>query len=217
LETYKVNKTKEIIILGDENHSIWKKANSLTNFSSPWDAEPVKKIEFKAIHNSEKIFFQFKVDDSQTHIHPSEDKNNSINNSDRVELFFRSDASLNPYYCIEIDTAARIMDFKARPNKEFDFNWNWPLKEIEVKSYEHKYHFIIEISISIQSLIDLNLLKNGCIETGIYRAKYNKQEDNSFEPTWITWVNPNTKTPNFHTLTSFGLLKLENHQKTNRK
>ena len=60
METYKVNKTKEIIILGDENHSIWKKANSLTNFSSPWDAEPVKKIEFKAIHNSEKIFFQFK-------------------------------------------------------------------------------------------------------------------------------------------------------------
>ena len=184
--------------------------NSLTNFSSPWDNEPVKKIDFKAIHNSEKIFFLFKVYDNQTHIHPSKDKTDSINNSDRVELFFRSDASLNPYYCLEIDTTARIMDFKAKPNKEFDFNWNWPSQEIAIKSSIESNHFIVEIAISIQSLKDLNLIKKGQIETGIYRAKYNQQNDNTFQPTWITWINPNTETPNFHTPTSFGLLEFEN-------
>ena len=212
MKTYKVHKTNEkvIVISGDGKNPIWEKANSLTDFSSPWDAEPIKKIEFKAIHNSEKIFFQFKVDDNQTHIHPSVDKNESINDSDRVELFFRTDNTLNPYYCLEIDTTGRIMDFKAKPNKNFDFNWNWPSKDIEVKSSIHKNNFIVETAISLSSLKDLNLLKNGKIETGIYRAKYNQQKNNTFEPTWITWVNPNTETPNFHTPASFGLLILEN-------
>ena len=211
MNTYKVNLIQEenVILLEKENYAIWNKANSLTNFTSPWDKEPIKKIEFKAIHNHEKIFFQFKVDDFQTHIHPSENKNDSINNSDRVELFFRSDTSLNPYYCLEIDTLGRVMDFKARPNKEFDFNWKWPTQDLEVKSSIESNYFIVEIAISIQSLKDLNLLKNGQIETGVYRAKYNLQKDNTFKPTWITWVNPNTETPNFHTPTSFGCLILE--------
>ena len=102
------------------------------------------------------------------------------------------------------------MDFKAKPNKEFDFNWNWPTQDIEVKSTIESNYFIVEIAISVKSLKDLDLLKNGVLETGIYRAKYNQQKDASFEPTWIPWVNPNTETPNFHTPTSFGLLVLEN-------
>ena len=211
MKTYKVNSIpkKEIILSGKGNHSIWDDANSLTDFSSPWDKEPIKKIEFKAVHNSEKIFFQFKVDDNKVHIHPLVDINDSINNSDRVELFFRSDASLNPYYCLEIDPLARIMDFKAKPNKEFDFNWNWPTQDIEVKSTIESNYFIVEIAISVKSLKDLGLLKNGVLETGIYRAKYNQQKDNTYQPTWITWVNPETDTPNFHTPSSFGMLTLE--------
>lgn len=131
----------------------------MVDFSSPWKQERIKKIVFKAFHNSEKIFFQFKVDDPQTHIHPSENKNDSINYSDRVELFFRNNASLNPYYCLEIDTTARIMDFKALPNRNFDFNWNWPSTEIEVKSTVNKTNFIVEIAISLKSLRDFNLGK----------------------------------------------------------
>jgi len=204
LKTYTVK-----LIEGKTNNLIWQKANSLIDFSSPWDSEFIKKTEFKAVHNSEYIFLQFKVNDHQTHIHASEDKNDSINNSDRVELFFRCDASLTPYYCLEIDSKSRIMDFKSLPNKDFNFNWNWPLKDIDVKSSVKQSHYIIEIKISIKSLNNLNLIKKGVIETGIYRAKYKKQEDNTFKPTWITWVNPGTDKPNFHTPTSFGILKLE--------
>lgn len=96
------------------------------------------------------------------------------------------------------------MDFKALPNKNFDFNWNWPEDDINIKSNVEDSFFTVEGSISLQSLETLNILKNGAMETGIYRAKYNKQN----EPTWITWVNPETETPNFHTPTSFGLLQL---------
>lgn len=204
MKTYKVKYSEEII-----GRSIWQKANSLIDFSSPWESEPIKKIEFKAVHNSEKIFFQFKVDEYNFYIDSSSDKNESINNSDRVELFFRADSNLNPYYCLEIDPTSRIMDFKAKPNKNFDFNWNWPSKDIKVESFKNDTNFIVEITIAIQSLKNLSLLKGNFIETGIYRAKYNKSENGGYEPTWITWVDPNTATPNFHTPTSFGLLELE--------
>lgn len=213
MKTYKVKfikkNTKD---LQEDCNSIWEKANSLLDFNSPWNNEPVKKIEFKAFHNSENIFFRFKVDDDEQYIYPSSHKNDSINNSDRVELFFRSDSNLNPYYCLEIDTTSRIMDFEAKPNKEFDFNWNWPSKHLKVESKINSSNFIVDITISIQSLKDLSLLKDNLIETGIYRAKYNQIEDGSYEPTWITWVNPNTTSPNFHIPSSFGLLELEKNK-----
>lgn len=208
MKTYIINHIEDKV-----NHFIWSKANLLDDFTSPWKRKPINKIEFKAVYDSKHLFFRFKVDDDQPFIYSSGNKNDTIANSDRVELFFRSNASLNPYYCLEIDSLGRIMDFKAYPNKKFDFSWNWPLKDIQVNAFTKENYFIVEITISIQSLKDLNLLKNGVIETGIYSAKYKQQKDTTYKPTWITWVNPNTNEPNFHTAASFGILKLEKFYK----
>lgn len=208
---YNVNLIKgdKMIINGKGNRAIWEEAQVLSDFCSPWHSEIIKKITFKALWDKTSLFFCFKVEDSEVHIDTTDNTITSINNSDRVELFFRSNKSLNPYYCLEIDPASRIMDFKARPNKQFDFDWNWPAKDIEVKSSITENHFIVEGKISIDSLVKFDLLKDEKLETGIYRAKYNQQKDESFVPTWITWVNPNTETPNFHIPSSFGVLKLE--------
>ena len=35
-----------------------------------------------------------------------------------------------------------------------------------------------------------------------------ERENSNFEPIWISWVNPDTESPNFHTPTSFGVLYL---------
>ena len=198
----------QIEITGKGESALWKEANLLTNFVSAWDNEIVKKIEFNALHDIENLYFQFRVYDDQVHIARTDNTNASINESDRVELFFRVNESLDPYYCLEIDPTPRIMDFKAKPNKNFDFDWKWPNNGLEVKSTIEKDHFVVEGSISKKSLLDLNLLKNNKIETGIYRAKYNKISETDYEPTWISWVNPNTPSPNFHTPTSFGVLNL---------
>ncbi len=208
--TVKQIEHKQLTITGKGDHALWNKADKLLDFSSPWDSEKMKSIEFKALCDKETLFFCFKVEDAEIHIDTTDNSIRSINESDRVELFFRPNELMNPYYCLEIDTASRIMDFKARPNKQFDFNWNWPSDDIEVKSSIESNHFTVEIAISLASLTKLGLLKEGKIETGIYRAKYNKQENGNFEPTWITWVNPNTESPNFHTPSSFGILHLEN-------
>lgn len=208
--TVKQIKHQQLEITGKGDHSLWNKANKLLDFCSPWDTEKIKPIEFKALCDSETLFFCFKVEDADLHIDTTDNTIKSINESDRVELFFRTNDLLDPYYCLEIDPTARIMDFRARPNKQFDFNWNWPSNDIEVKSFIGSNSFTVEIAISLASLTELGLLNEGKIETGIYRAKYNKQQDGSYEPTWITWVNPNTESPNFHTPSSFGVLHLEN-------
>lgn len=186
------------------NLSFWEKANCLTDFCCPWKEDSISKIEFRAVYDLENFYFKFRVFDTDIYRDKKDNSVESIGNSDRVELFFRTNESLNPYYCLEIDTAGRIMDFKAYPNKDFDFSWKWPKDDIEVKTAKDESSFIVEGRISLQSLRDLNLIQNNTIETGIYRAKFSLVENLQYEPTWISWVNPNTEKPNFHIASSFG-------------
>lgn len=208
-------RNEDLIINGKGDHSLWNSALVLTDFVSAWDSDPVKKIEFKSLWNSKKIYFLFKVFDSKVHIDKKDDSVISIGNSDRVELFFRANKQLNPYYCLEIDPSPRVMDFIAYPNKKFDFEWNWPQNDICVKSNIETEYFTVEIAISLTSLKKLNLIKENKIETGVFRAKYNKTKGMKFMPTWISWVDPTTESPNFHTPSSFGVLNLLKQNKKN--
>ena len=211
MKEYTVNsiKKRQLNITGKGEDILWNSAVELTDFNSPWDTQKPSKIIFKALWDSEKLFFNFTVHDSSIHIVKINDSFASINDSDRVELFFRQDESLNPYYCLEMDTEARLMDFIAYPEKNFDFSWNWPKDDIHIKSSVNQDSFIVEGSISIQSLKKFNLIKGNKIETGIFRAKYSPNKNGFFEPTWITWVDPNTETPDFHIASSFGTLILK--------
>lgn len=211
LKEYKVKliEKKQLAISGKGDDQLWDSALVLTDFCSPWNDEKQSEIKFKALWDRENLFFNFTVLDTAIHLEKTGTSVESIGNSDRVELFFRPDDSLNPYYCLEIDTAARIMDFIAYPDKNFDFNWNWPKDAINVKSSVNADSFTVEGAISIASLERFNLIKNNKIETGVFRAKYNQKDYFGFEPTWITWVNPNTETPNFHVASSFGNFVLQ--------
>ncbi|MCK0126007.1 CBM9 family sugar-binding protein [Gelidibacter sp. F2691] len=214
MKTYTVNKidVNHMTINGRVDHSLWGKAMVLNDFSSPWHFESVEDIEFRALYDEDTLFVSFKVSDSHLHIDSTDDSKKSVDNSDRVELFLRSDKHLDPYYCLEIDPLARVQDFRARPNRQFDFSWNWPKEAIEIKSHITETHFFVELALRMAFLKEFNLIqKEGSIEAGIFRAKYNQQQNGEFEPTWITWVDPQTDAPEFHTASSFGKLKLENY------
>ena len=182
----------------------WEKANCLTDFVSPWSSDSVLKIEFRALWDQENFYFSFRVFDTDVYIDQKDDSVESICNSDRVELFFRSNDKLNPYYCLEIDPSTRLLDFYARPNKIFDYNWKWPENQIQLKSATDEISFTVAGIISITSLENLDLIHDNAIEAGVYRAKFSKDENGNYNPTWITWVNPNTPEPNFHIASSFG-------------
>lgn len=213
MKNYNVNciERDTLMLTGKGDDPLWQKAELLTDFVSPWDNEKIEKIEFKALWDTKNLFFCFTVFDNVVHIDKTDNSFGSIGNSDRVELFFRTSASLNPYYCLEIDPTPRIMDFKAYPNQNFNFEWNWPKNDLIVKSQINSNNFTVEIAISIKSLLNLSLIKENKIEAGIFRAKYKELENSIFEPTWITWVNPNTENPDFHTPESFGVLNLKEY------
>ena len=202
-----INKN-ELKITGNGNSQVWKKAVPLTDFISPWDLNYVSKTEFRALWDGDYFFFCFAVFDSSIHINRIDDSVEGIANSDRVELFFKPDATLNPYYCLEIDSDARILDFIAYPKRRFDYNWKWPKDCIQVKSSVNENGFIVEGAITIASLNQLNLIQENCIQTGVYRAKYNSVDRINFEPTWLSWVDPKTEMPDFHIASSFGMFQL---------
>lgn len=210
MKTYTVNCIEKNILNTTHllENSIWEKANILTDFCSPWDDSEINRIEFRALWDLDSIYFSFKVYDKEIYIDTTDNTKDSIGNSDRVEIFLRSDKALNPYYCLEIDPTSRIMDFIAKPIKEFDLDWNWPKEDLTVKTTKNEDYFVVEIAITISSLKVFNLIKDNKIEAGIFRAKYNERENVGFTPTWISWVNPETETPNFHISSSFGILDL---------
>jgi|LGVF01.1.fsa_nt_gb hypothetical protein len=211
-KTYEVNYIpNDIIDCNDKSSNLcWEKANSLLYFDNYWGSKPKQKTEFKALWSDTHLFLKYCVYDSSVYIDHNKDLIKGVNNSDRVEVFFRKNESLNPYYCLEIDPSPRVMVFKALPNKVFDFKWNWPLGGLVVKSSISSNKYVVEMAISIESLNKLNLISNNTIEVGLYRAKYIKEDNGVFEPKWISWINPNTENPNFHIHTSFGKLQLIN-------
>ncbi len=198
----------ELIINGYGDQLIWNRADVISDFISPWNNIKPKKIEFRSLWDGKNLLFQFKISDKSIYIDKTDNSFNSIGNSDRVELFFRKDEKLNPYYCLEIDATSRVMDFRAFPNKNFEFDWNFSKKDLLVKSNINKEGFIVEGSISINYLKKLDLINDDKIEVGVFGAKYDKKNDVEYEPTWISWVKPKSKTPNFHIPSSFGIFYL---------
>jgi len=188
----------------DFDKAFWEEANCLTDFCSPWNQSEISKIELRVLYDLENLYFKFTVFDPDIYIDVKDESFESIGNSDRVELFFRTNRELNPYYCLEIDSNARIMDFRAYPNKNFDFEWKWPKENLTVKASRSKTYFTVEGQISIKSLKALDLIQENRLEVGVFRVKFNKIYNSEYEPTWCTWVNPETKSPNFHIASSFG-------------
>lgn len=211
LKAYKVNlvKQNEKVRIDKLDTDFWEKANCLADFCSPWKTDSFSKIEFRALWDSEYLYFNFQVFDSEIYIDRKDDSTESICNSDRVELFFRKNEKLSPYYCLEMDVDARILDFEAYPNWNFDYDWKWPKGHLEIYSFKNANSFIVQGRISMASLNKLDLIHNNVIETGVYRAKFSKNENSEYEPTWISWVNPKTEEPNFHIASSFGKFILE--------
>lgn len=187
----------------------WSQANVLVDFKNPWSSKKLPNTEFRALWDSKHLYFRFDAKDSSIYINENDNSVESIGASDRVEIFFRKNKDLDPYYCMEIDPKARIMDFKALPNRNFNFEWSYTKEHLNVEAHITEKGYLVEGTVSIKFLENSDLLHNGIIETGIYRAKYIKQKGSGYQPTWITWVDPQTENPDFHTPSSFGLFELE--------
>ncbi len=189
---------------------IWEQANVNSDFSFPWEEKTPPKTSFRALYDNEFFYFRFDVEDDNVLTHVKDDHKMEVVDSDRVEIFFRQDEKLNPYYCLEMDARGRVLDYVTRYYRDFDYEWQWPASDnLSVKASENKEGYIVEGAISLSSLKELGLLKDNVLEAGLYRGYCMKLPNPEAELRWISWVNPAVEEPDFHIPSSFGKLELE--------
>ena len=212
MKTYNVKRIASNYLTLDVNtmNPIWRKANVTNDFSFPWEDETPPKTSFRALYDKIFFYFRFDVEDDNVLTHVKDDHKMEVVDSDRVEIFFRQDENLNPYYCLEMDARGRVLDYVTRYYHDFDYEWQWPgTDNLEVKASENKEGYVVEGSIRLSSLKELGLLKNNVLEAGLYRGYCTQLPNPEAELGWISWVKPEVNKPDFHIPSSFGLLKFE--------
>jgi hypothetical protein len=166
-------------------------------------------MTFRALWDDDRFYFRFDVESTHIRTYVKDNHKMEVVDSDRVEIFFRRNDRLDPYYCLEMDPLGRVMDYRAFFYRIFEYGWQWPgNNQLKVKSTKVESGYIVEGSITLASLRDLELLNNNELQAGLYRGECLKTDDSQPGFEWISWVKPDSDHPDFHIPSSFGVIKL---------
>ena len=209
---YQVKKTQnDITVTGYGSDEAWANANILTAFLYPWKTEGLPATKFKALWSDTHFYFLYTVEDFEIITPQRGLGERDAVASDRVEIFFKSVDEKKPYYSLEMDALGRYLDTEGVFDENVDFDWSWPKDQFILKASQHERGYIVEGSISLESLRQLGIYQDdGILRAGLYRGEYFSKEDNKIGVKWISWVVANSEKPVFHIPSSFGILKLEN-------
>ena len=189
---------------------LWARASALDDFVFPWEpGQPSAAITFRALHDDQGLYWQFRVRDRDIKTYVDKNEKSEVLFGDRVEMFFSTDTTLSTYYCLEIDSLARVYDYRASHYRKFDSAWQWPSGGLQVNARRDENGYVVTGRISLQSLTELGLLTNGTLRCGLYRGKCMEIDLEREAMQWISWVTPASATPDFHIPSSFGIFQLE--------
>ena len=210
LKKYQVKKIEQTIqITGNGSDPAWANAVELTDFTYPWREENAPMTSFKALWDDDKLYFLYWAEDPDIIAKQDSMGEQDVVNSDRVEIFFKADDKMDPYYSLEMDALGRVLDTEGRYYRNVDFDWTWPDGELILKAVIEDNGYWVEGSISFKSLKQLGVYKEDKIlKAGLYRGEYQTKDNGEVEVKWISWVKPDSETPDFHIPSSFGLLEL---------
>ena len=187
----------------------WEKADRLRDFTCPWSPGTPPEMMFRALWDEQWFYFRFDIAGSGILTFANTNHKMEVVDSDRVEIFFRTNSQLNPYYCLELDPLGRILDYKARYYRQFEYEWQWPgEKQLIVSATFTEGGYSVEGSITLESLKQLDLLHNNELQAGLFRGECLKLPDPESAFNWISWVQPHSLHPDFHIPSSFGIIKL---------
>lgn len=210
LHIYNVHKIDHPIqVTGKGSDPLWKKAEVLDAFSYPWREEMAPVTKFRALWNEQHFYFLYSAFDADIIAKKQGLEERDPVNADRVEIFFKADDRMDPYYSLEMDALGRILDTEGRFYRNIDFNWNWPAGHLIVEASIDDDRYWVEGNISLESLRQLGLYKDdNLLKAGLYRGEYYTDDNGHINAKWISWVKPDSEKPDFHIPSSFGLLKL---------
>jgi hypothetical protein len=186
----------------------WKMAVVLKDFSCPWSTGKQAGMTFRALWNDLRFYFRFDVIGSKILTFASTNNKMEVTDSDRVEVFFRANNQLDPYYCLEMDSRGRVLDYRARYYRQFEYDWRWPENHLEVKAVITPDGYCVDGSISLSSLKELNVLHHHTLEAGLFRGECLNLPEPESAFKWISWVKPESNHPDFHIPSAFGRIEL---------
>ena len=211
-KSYSVHKVapNQIHIDGTGSSLLWQKAPILSDFQYPWREELPPLTSFQALWDGEKLYLLYHAKDAEIITKIAGLGERDVVDSDRVEIFFKKDDAMDPYYALELDALGRILDTEGRFYRKIDFHWNWPTNHLIVRASQNEVGYTVEVSITLASLKKLGLWQEGqdYLHAGLYRGEYIYNTPNKPIVKWISWVKPDSKTPDFHIPSSFGKLLL---------
>ncbi len=186
----------------------WTLADSLSDFSFPWEAPPPPRTEFRALWTGDKLLFRFDCVDDDLVLGSGSDSAERVLGSDRVEIFLAPDLTLTPSYGFEMEPRGEVLADQGRYYRQFD--WNWSCHGFEFTGHISPPGYIVTGSIPLDALRAMDVLKPGAREfhAGVYRAEFSHRPDGSVHQGWMPWVNPRTAKPDFHVPESFGVFEL---------
>ena len=187
----------------------WSQAEALTDFTYPWREDTPPITTFRALCDDQYFYFLYEVVDTSLYVSTETGQETDVMNSDRVELFFLSNGTMNPYYCLEIDPHAQLFDYESRYYRKSNLPWTWPTGDIEIKALPYGGGYAIAGRISLTSLQKVGAIREGKMEVGLFRANVVGMTKDGPAFRWISWVRPAADEPDFHIPSAFGTLVLE--------
>lgn len=208
---YQVNHIEGTIqITGKGKDPQWSKAELLTDFVYPWREEAAPKTEFRALWNGTQLYFLYHAEDPEIIYQEGGEMEQDAVQSDRVEIFMKSDDQMDPYYSLEMDALGRLFDSEGRFYRDIDSEWDWPEGDIQLEADKQAGRYTVEGSLSIESLRQLGMYKDdGLLKAGLYRGEYLSTSSGDTTVRWISWIRPDSEKPDFHIPSSFGTFTLK--------
>ncbi len=188
----------------------WSLASTLSDFTFPWQPDKAPLTEFRALYDEQFLHFRFDCIDDDLVLANGKSARESVEGSDRVELFFAPSLALDPYYCLEIDPRANVHDYRCRSYRKFEWDWRFPGLSATAGIDPERNRYWVQAQLPLDTLRALEVLKPSARElyAGVYRAEFSHLPDGSIHFGWLPWVNPHTEKPDFHVPGSFGRFEL---------
>ena len=208
---YKVAKINDhISIDGEAIEKEWSEGTLLKTFSYPWKDIESPATTFRSIHDGNYLYFFFSAEDNDIRLKQTGDVEMDAVASDRVEIFIRGGSEEGPYYSFEMDPLGRVFDSKGEFGKYIDHEYDFPDGGLLFKGQLYDGHYTVEGRLDLAILKELKLIStDGVILMGLYRGEYFLDVDGAEKTNWISWIIPDSPTPNFHIPSSFGKVILQ--------
>ena len=210
--TERLARGQSISIDGRGQDSNWALAHILTDFSLPWSQRLPPATEFRAVWDAQQFYFRFDVTDADVVLGDGADAMQKVIGSDRVEIFFSTGLQLNPYYGVEIDPRGEVLDYEAKFHRQM--NRHWTCAGLQAATSMTDKGYVVEACIPLSTFRNLGCLHQDAageyLIAGLFRAEFSSPtvagapaiED------WMSWIDPQVSTPDFHVPTSFGAIRL---------